>query len=194
MKYVYIEAENNKQPEYHFLVTYAAHIGLKDIQFVPIAGKDKLGMLRVSMMEKVLSKDTIAVLFDADFPNTGGGVEKRREDVLQQLHAFNIPAKVFLWPNNQSDGDFERMLEEIVRKDIHQLFFDCFRDYESCVAKQYATPNRKGKFHTFIHAQRNLSKTQKSKVGSGNWLFDNSALWNLDSPYLNALKSFLLSL
>lgn len=194
MKYVYIEAENNKQPEYHFLATYAAYIGLKDVQFVPIAGKDKLGMLKVSMMDKVLAQDTVAILFDADYPNIGGGFEKRKEDILQQLRAYNIPAKVFLWPNNQSDGDFERMLEEIVRKDMHQLFFDCFRDYELCVAKEYTTPNRKGKFHTFVHAQRGLSNTQKRKVGSGNWLFDNSALWNLDSPYLNALSSFLLSL
>lgn len=194
MKYVYIEAKDNHQPEHNFLRIYAEHLGLKDIEFVPVDGKDNLTKQKNQMKQHLLEEDVVAVLFDADEPTNLGGFSKRLPIVLEQLQQMQVIAPVFLWPNNHDDGDFEVMLEHIVRRDLHTTFFDCFADYEACVETKYETPNRKGKFHTFVTAQRGLSKTKRDKVGHGNWLFNDPNLWNLDSPYLEPLRTFLLNL
>lgn len=194
MKYVYIEAKDDHQPEYNFLEVYANYIGISDIKFIPINGKDNLSKMENHMHQNRLEGNSIAILFDADAPSNNGGYAKRITEIQTQLLSIRISAPIFLWPNNQDDGDFEVMLEKVVRQDEHRLFFDCFHDYESCVASKYKIPNRKGKFHTFISAQKGLCKKQRDLIGRGNWLFEDNTLWNLESDYLESLKNFLLSL
>ena len=194
MKYVYIEAKDDHQPEYNFLKVYAEHVGMHDIVFVPVNGKDNLPKQEIQLKQNLLENNHVAVLFDADEQENKGGFSQRLSTIQSQLEQMQVTAPVFLWPNNQDDGDFEMMLEHIVRADIHEVFFDCFRDYESCVALNYKTPNRKGKFHAFVTAQKGLSKSKRDKIGHGNWLFDDSSMWNLDTPYLAPLKAFLMGL
>jgi len=193
-KIVYIEAKDDHQPEYNFLNVYAKYIGITDIKFVPIDGKDNLLRQEVQFKQNELEGDRVAVLFDADETSNNGGFTQRLPVIASQLKHMNVEAPIFLWPNHHDDGDFEMMLEHIVRDDLHTLFFDCFRDYENCVADKYETPNRKGKFHTFVTAQKGLSKRQRNKIGHGNWLFLDATMWNLDSPYLEPLKKFLESI
>lgn len=192
MKYVYIEAKNDKTPEYQFLAAVLRHYGIKQVTIVPIDGWANLKNMSPKLHQNLLEGDKIAILFDADGAENGGGNEKRMQAIHETLADIGInDVSVFLWPNNQNDGDFETMLENIVRVDLHEIFFSCFHDYEVCVAKQYNTPNRKGKFHTFITAQKGLNKMQRNRIGSGYWLFDAPNLWNLDSDYLQPLKAFL---
>ena len=83
---------------------------------------------------------------------------------------------------------------------MHQLFFDCFEDYERCVSgvkdksgePLYNTPNLKGKLHTYMNAQK-LSNKLRRKLGTGDWLFDNTNYWNLNAVALQPLKDFLTS-
>lgn len=193
MKYVYIEAANNKQPEYKFLQTYADSVGLKDIEFKPVGGKDNLKNLKNELLKQQLENNVVAILFDADSIQNRGGYSNRIREINDELSNIGVRASIFLWPNNRDDGDFETMLDNIVRRDIHKEFFDCFEDYEKCVAKSYNVPNLKGKLHTFVTAQKGLTNQQKKNISS-DWFFDNGSLWNLSSPYLNPLKDFLLSL
>jgi hypothetical protein len=100
--------------------------------------------------------------------------------------------------NNNDDEDIEILIESAARHDLHSVFFDCFHDYEKCVsgAKDangnplYNTPNLKGKLHTYISSQQ-LTKKQRNKLGSGDWLFDNSNYWDLNIDALLFLKEFL---
>lgn len=193
MKYVYIEAHDEKTPEYVFLRTFLEYYGIDSVTIVPINGKDNLKNLQSKMMQNQLEGDAVCVLFDADETANGGGYAVRREVINKTLEQMGIrDVDLFLWPNNQDDGDFEMMLEHIVKRGEHSLFFDCFGDYEKCVASKYKTPNRKSKFHTFISSQKDLNKKQRDKLGSGNWLFDDSRFWNIDSNYLEVLKDFLM--
>lgn len=194
MKYVYIEAHDEKTPEYVFLCTFLEHYGIDGVTIVPINGKDNLKNLKPKMMQNQLEGDTVCVLFDADEAANGGGYAVRKEAINKTLEQMGIrDVDVFLWPNNHDDGDFEMMLEHIVKREEHQVFFDCFGDYEKCVASKYKTPNRKSKFHTFISSQKDLNKKQRDKLGSGNWLFDDPKFWDIDSEYLEGLKEFLRS-
>lgn len=194
MKYIYIEAKDNHQPEYNFLSTYIKHIGLNNIVLVPVDGKDNLPNQEVQLRQNFLEGNVAAILFDADEPGNKGGFSIRFPEIESKLRKMQITASIFLWPNNHDDGNFEVMLENIVRTDLHPIFFDCFRDYEECVKYQYNVPNRKGKFHTFVTAQKGLSNAQRSRIGRGDWLFSDPNLWNLDSPYLEPLRIFLLNL
>lgn len=89
-------------------------------------------------------------------------------------------------------------MEKAVRRDLHTAFFDCFEDYEKCVSgikdkngvSRYNVPNLKGKLHTYMTAQK-LSRKLRDKLGSGDWLFDESDYWNLDVDALQPLKDFL---
>lgn len=45
--------------------------------------------------------------------------------------------------------------------------------------------------HTYISAQKTLSNTQRNKLGSGQWLFNDARYWNLNAEALKPLKDFL---
>ena len=104
----------------------------------------------------------------------------------------------FIYPDNQSDGDIETLMEFAARRDLHPVFFDCFEDYEKCVSGVkdsngqaiYNVPNLKGKLHTYMSAQK-LSGRLRNRLGSGDWLFDDRNYWNLDVVALRPLKDFL---
>ena len=98
-----------------------------------------------------------------------------------------------MFPHNHDDGIFENLLEELTLKDIHSKFFDCFNDYELCIGDNYLSPDIKGKLHTYMSAQKDLSNTQRKALGSGQWLFDDSRFWNLDVVELEPLKDFLMT-
>ena len=193
-KIIYIEAENKKVPEYCFLTEFIQHLAL-DIEVQPIGGKDQLTLLSSKLRADILAGDKPVILFDADEPNNNGGYAKRLAELTAFLTSNGFAeTPIFLWPNNHDDGDFELMLENIAQRAAHQVFFDCFEDYEKCVGGQYLVPNRKGKLHTYITAQKRLSNAQKRKLGQGNWLFDDKNYWDWDAPYLDPLRKFLKSI
>lgn len=191
MLQIFLETGSKKTPEYVFVDTFLKHLGVSNYVLVTVGGKDHITHFKSKFDENTLQGGRNLVLFDADAPDIGGGFAARKAELETTLFTMGVHGDLCLWPNNQDDGDFETMLDHIVRRDRHALFFDCFADYEACVAKSYNTPNRKGKFHTFITAQRSLSHTQRERVGLGDWLFDDLDLWNLDAEYLDGLKQGL---
>ena len=195
-KIIYIEAANKNVPETHFLESYIEHIGLNDISIIPIDGKGNLSTSCQKIKDDLACGNKPVILFDADGEWNKGGFDITIDVIKETIRSngINEDLEIFLWPNNKEDGDFEMMLEHIVQKEKHKLFFDCFNDYEICVSKQYDTPNRKGKFHTFMNAHKELSGETKKKFGKGKWLFSNKNYWDWDSPYLLPLRDFLKSL
>lgn len=189
---IFIESKNDLTPEYNFLTTILRvfEFNSQPWEVVPLNGKDSLHLAKNQFIQNTMEGGLNLIIFDADSSANGGGYSKRRKELETKLEELNIVANVFLWPDNSNDGDFETMLENIARKDIHKRFFGCYRDYELCLGNEYLSPNRKGKLHTYITSMK-LSKKQRDKIGSGYWLFDDDNLWNLDSPVLNPLKDFL---
>lgn len=195
-KIIYIEAANKNVPETHFLESYIEHIGLNDISIIPIDGKGNLSFTCQKIIDDLAEGNKPVILFDADGKWNNGGYKVTMDVINDTIRNNGINEKldVFLWPNNRDDGDLEMMLENIVQRDKHKLFFDCFNDYEICVSKQYDIPNRKGKFHTFMNSHKELSSEIKKKFGKGKWLFSNKNYWNWDAPYLTPLCDFLKGL
>lgn len=190
---IYLETGKQTTPESVFVRTFMCHLGVKnnDFEVICVGGKDNLKKVFNKMVETVMDGGQNLVIFDADEINNGGGFEKRKEQMEALLSGAGVNADLFLWPNNRDDGDFETLIEKLIRVDLHRQFMDCFHDYEVCLGDNYLTPNRKGKLHTFVSAQKGLSKKQRDGLGSGEWMFDNPGLWNLDSCELAPLKDFL---
>ena len=132
----------------------------------------------------------VVIIFDADSLGNNGGYETRKKDIEEALGENNAQAELFLFPNNEEDGDFETLLEHLIQKEKHAQMLDCYADYETCLGNDYVHPNLKGKNFTYISAMR-MSSSKRRKLGNGEWMFDNAEYWSLESDYLKPLKEFL---
>lgn len=201
MTKIFIEAKSNKTSEYHFLQTIIRiFFPAIEVEFIFMDG---IGYLynETNLNQIKLAQETgeqVIVFADADFLAKGYGYVKRKEEIDNGIVINAISFPYFIYPNNQDDGNAETLMESAARRDLHQIFFDCFEDYEKCVSgvkdksgePLYNTPNLKGKLHTYMNAQK-LSNKLRSKLGAGDWLFDNTNYWDLNAVALQPLKDFL---
>lgn len=132
----------------------------------------------------------VVIIFDADSLGNNGGYETRKKEIEEVLGENNAQAELFLFPNNEEDGDFETLLEHLIQKEKHTQMLDCYADYETCLGNDYVHPNLKGKIFTYISAMK-MSSSKRRKLGNGEWMFDNAEYWSLESDYLKPLKEFL---
>lgn len=201
MTKIFIEAENKATPEYNFLKAFIdLHFPTKSVEFICIGGIDNLfnetNKNQISQAQEV--GEQVIFLIDADTISKGFGFEKRKAKIDNDMKELKHSVPYFIYPNNKDDGDVETLMESAARRDLHQVFFDCFEDYEKCVSgvkdqygqPLYNTPNLKGKLHTYMNAQK-LNNKLRRKLGTGNWLFDNTNYWDLKTFALQPLKDFL---
>lgn len=192
MTKIFLETGKKTTSEYVFVRTLLSSMGFDkekyDIECVD--GKDNLKNASTQMKKNTIEGGVNLIVFDADTIQNKGGFDKRKAELEQDFDNFDINAKLFLFPNNADDGDFESLLENLVQKNTHQNFFDCYGDYETCLGNLYQSPNRKGKLHTYISAQKDLKTDQRRHLGQGEWLFDDSRFWNLEAEYLSPLIKF----
>ena len=132
----------------------------------------------------------VVIIFDADSLGNNGGYETRKKEIEEVLGENNAQAELFLFPNNEEDGDFETLSEHLIQKEKHTQMLDCYADYETCLGNDYVHPNLKGKIFTYISAMK-MSSSKRRKLGNGEWMFDNAEYWSLESDYLKPLKAFL---
>lgn len=201
MNKIFIEAEKKETSEYHFIRTILnVFFPEKKVDFIFMDGIGNLYKEAI-LNQMRLAQDNgeqIILLTDADTIEKGVGFAKRKAEIDNGMNAHSLSFPYFIYPNNQDDGDVETLMESAARRDLHPTFFDCFEDYEKCVlgAKDangnplYNTPNLKGKLHTYISSQQ-LTKKQRDKLDSGNWLFNNPNYWDLNVNTLQSLKDFL---
>lgn len=136
---------------------------------------------------------TNLVIFDADEERNNGGFVKRQAEI-KNLIPTTIKFKLFLWPDNKTDGDFELLLSKIVNPE-HQCLLDSYEHFEDEVRRydpndeKYDIPGRKGEMYTYISLHKK-SGTQNKKFKKGYWLFDDIKYWNLSSNELKPLLDF----
>lgn len=205
MMNIFIEAKDTKTPEAEFLraILNRLDIPVEAYSLKPTNGytnlmdSDNAANINAMRVNTDVGEKNL-VVFDADSVNNNGGLEKRRDQLLQKKEELGLEFELFLWPDNSNDGDVEILMESIARKDFYPEFFDCFGKYECCISRRkdddgkqfYSTPNRKGKLHTYFTSLP-ISKTKKDKVGSGLWQWNNPEIWDLDSDSLTPIKEFL---
>ena len=131
---------------------------------------------------------TILIIFDADdtFKDYGGKA-KRLNRLFEILDGIASRVNIFLFPDHNSDGDFETLLQRIAHPG-HKSIFECWENYSKCVVgKSYNKPTDKSKVREFAAA---IDSSVWDKQGF-NKSFSNSDVWSLDSPALKPLEEFL---
>ncbi len=126
------------------------------------------------------------VIFDAD-----DNPEERRNEILLNKIDIGIEFELFLLPNNHDTGELESLLCQIINND-HQMIFNCFNQYQECLNENpdYRIPNLKSKIYAYLEAL--LPKKQSEMIKDSKRNYKNTQHWNLEDPYLNPLKNFLL--
>ena len=192
MTYIFLETGKPATSEAVFIKTLIENLGYNissnKVEFVN--GYKNLVNVIPTIKARCAEGGKVIIIFDADSPGNNGGYETRKEEIEEVLGENNAQAELFLFPNNEEDGDFETLLEHLIQKEKHAQMLDCYADYETCLGNDYVHPNLKGKIFTYISAMK-MSSSKRRKLGNGEWMFDNAEYWDLNSDYLKPLKAFL---
>lgn len=201
MNRIFIEAKKSETSEYCFL-TAILKTTFPDKSFEIVCMDGVANLFSQTILNRIHAAmddgDNVMVIIDSDTVEKTWGYTARKADVEREMKKNGVEFPFFLYPNNHDDGDFEVLLESLARKDIHEKWWDCFSDYETCVAgirdefgnPRYTIPNLKAKLHTFISSQR-LNNALRRKIGAGQWLFDDNNYWDLTRPTIQPLLEFL---
>ena len=114
----------------------------------------------------------VLILFDAN-----SDYESAKTDIVNKLEGLE-GFKIFLFPDDNSNGTVENLLEKIIRSE-HERIFECFEKYKQCMS-EYELPGMKAKIYAY-----------KQALGIFEDPFD-PRYWDFDNTELEPLKSFLM--
>ncbi|RKV17459.1 hypothetical protein DD749_05685 [Helicobacter pylori] len=137
-------------------------IPIKNFKVKDVTGKDNLSkrLLEIEKYDKTL------IIFDAD-----KDYESNKKEILKVVSKTKqtiSEEQIFLFPNNQDDGDLETLLSEIAN---YKEFINCFESYLDCIKKkEHYKPIkniRKSMWYAYLEVLglENLTKTDgKDKI------------------------------
>ncbi|GAA8792716.1 hypothetical protein VN1311_00850 [Helicobacter pylori] len=139
---IYTEGKSDR----NFLGRYLNFLKCEDrFDIFDIEGKDKLILGEFpEIIEKILKNKhqtykQVCIIFDADkkeSQESDAGFDNKLEHICEKLKEKGIDfprEQIFLFPNNQDDGDLEDLLLEIAK---HKEFINCFESYLDCIKKK----------------------------------------------------------
>ncbi len=129
---------------------------IKNFKVQNVNGKNNLSkrLLEIEKYDKTL------IIFDAD-----KNYESNKKEILKVVSKTKqtiLEEQIFLFPNNQDDGDLETLLLKIAK---HEEFINCFESYLDCIEKkEYYKPIkdiRRNMLYAYLEALglENLTKT-----------------------------------
>ncbi|EMH43153.1 hypothetical protein HMPREF1430_00766 [Helicobacter pylori GAM96Ai] len=129
---------------------------IKNFKVKDVKGKDNLSkrLLEIEQYAKTL------IIFDADIKKESQESDAGFDNKLKHIHekfqekGIDFPKEqIFLFPNNQDDGDLETLLFKIAK---HDEFLKCFKGYLECIkSKKHYKPIkniRKSKWYAYLEA------------------------------------------
>ncbi|WP_199499736.1 DUF3226 domain-containing protein [Helicobacter pylori] len=121
------------------------HFDQAHFDIIYVEGKDKLFSDEFcKRIENILKNKNqeyrqVCIIFDADkkeSQESDAGFDNKLEHICKELKEKRIDfprEQIFLFPNNQDDGDLETLLLEIAN---HKEFINCFESYLDCIKKK----------------------------------------------------------
>ena len=187
--YILVEGKGDK----HFLEEYISHLGYKDLEIVSIEGKDKLQYFTQKLKQVEDNKRKTAINFDAD-----SNPETRRYELQKILREAERPssALIFLIPNDTDTGCLEDLLEHLVPDEYKPImtswnkFIDSLQNLSTQLIKKENLPSTKTKFYSYASLLREEGEVEKNGA-EGTRPYKGVKHWDLNTPYLDPLKSFL---
>ncbi|WP_283508725.1 DUF3226 domain-containing protein [Helicobacter pylori] len=99
---------------------------IKNFKVRSTNGKDNLSSKLLLETEKYAKT---LIIFDAD-----KNYESNKKEILSKTQQKITEEQIFLFPNNQDDGDLETLLLEIAK---HKEIIQCFKRYLKCIECKY---------------------------------------------------------
>jgi hypothetical protein len=127
----------------------------------------------------------VILILDAD-----NNFEKRQAEVLADFKSYNIPVKLFLFPNHSHTGCLEHLLCAIA---VEQKLMQCFEAYEGCIAG-YESPVVKSKIFAYLDAllpAGNKKNNKEDLIQDAKRDYRNVKHWDLAAEYLQPFHDFL---
>ncbi len=134
------------------------------------------------------------VIFDADTD-----FKKRESELLEWKEKHRVNFELFLFPNNEEQGELEDLLERIINPE-NQPVINCWANFEEALKaiklpwkgeKGLTIPAKKTKIYAYLEVLLGTSRTEKDKIKEKNRDYRNSNHWNLKAPALTGLIDFL---
>lgn len=152
---IFVEGSRDKvflEVYLYFLEDFA----IKNFKVKDVTGKENLSkrLLEIEKYDKTL------IIFDAD-----KDYESNKKEILKVVSKTKqtiSEEQIFLFPNNQDDGDLETLLLEIAK---HDDFLKCFEGYLECIKSKEHYKQikniRKSKWYAYLEVLglENLTKT-----------------------------------
>lgn len=125
---IFVEGSSDKV----FLEVYLYFLGnfpIKNFKVRSINGKDNLS----NRLNEIEQYAKTLIIFDAD-----KDYESNKKEILSKTQQKITEEQIFLFSNNQDDGDLETLLLEIAK---HDDFLKCFEGYLECIkSKEHYKP------------------------------------------------------
>lgn len=118
------------------------------------------------------------IIFDADL-DFGA-----RYQYLTQICPPDLIDGIYLFPDNQNQGEVEDLIFQLVRQP-HSEIFDCFDRFCSCIThldRQYNIANKKSRFYAYLEA----TGINPQKID-----FKDQIFFNLNQEIVGALINFM---
>ncbi len=181
---------------YLFYLYFQEKFPIKNFKVQNVDGKNNLSkrLLEIEKYDKTL------IIFDAD-----KNYESNKKEILKVVSKTKqtiSEEQIFLFPNNQDDGDLETLLLKIAK---HDEFLKCFEGYLECIkSKEHYKPIkkiRKNMLYAYLEAfgleelytKKNIFDNTGGKV-KNEYEEDYEKLKKaikFESELLNPLKNFL---
>jgi hypothetical protein len=174
-----------------FLKDYIEEVfgeSLSDSDFDPLgswSGYKKGGSLINSIRQNNDDKKISILILDAN-----SDFKSREREIIQDFKSYQIPVKLFLFPNHTSNGNLETLLTEIA---VDRKIMECFLEYEKCV---HGHPKPLNDSRIYSYLDMLLYPTAKDEKGKDLRKeefrnYRNTDHWNLKHDFLSHLKNFL---
>ncbi|MGN8379318.1 DUF3226 domain-containing protein [Helicobacter pylori] len=214
---IYTEGESDKKFLSWCLYVWKNedHFDQAHFDIIYVEGKDKLFSDEFcEKIENILKNKNqeyrqVCIIFDADIKKenqeSDAGFNNKLKHICEKFKEKGIDfprEQIFLFPNNQDDGDLETLLLEIAK---HGEFLKCFEGYLECIkSKEHHKPIkniRKSKWYAYLEAlgledlytKKNIFDNTGGKV-KNEYEEDYEKLKKaikFESELLNPLKNFL---
>ncbi|WRA12046.1 hypothetical protein KVK46_01790 [Helicobacter pylori] len=142
------------------------HFDQAHFDIIHVGGKNKIFSDEFcEKIESILTNNNprykqVCIIFDADIKEenqeSDAGFDNKLKHIRKEFKEKGIDfpkEQIFLFPNNQNDGDLETLLLEIAE---HDDFLKCFEGYLECIkSKEHYKPIkkiRKSKWHAYLEA------------------------------------------
>ncbi len=181
-------------------VSFHFHKELNDEHIVVTGGSNVIekdakngGMVINKMQINTDNGGANLMIFDAD-----NDFQAKKTQIRRWKETQSLDFELFLWPDNNQNGDLEVMLENIINP-VNTGIFECWDRYEDCLKdvqiegrnKPLTIPARKTKIYGYLETLHGRSNSQKEKAKERNRNYQIKAHWNLNADFLKPLKLFL---